>query len=154
MNKKGLTLIELMAVIAIIAILTIMIMPGIMSVRQSVLDNSYKNKVSQIENAAKEYGQEHITELISPVTHVFTNFNNADVRELNDGRVDCIYRTVNFLISSGYLKVSNSYDSNGVENTSFTNPKTGEAMNNKSVCIRFDNNDIIKRQIVAYLVEE
>ena len=151
MNKNGLTLIELMAVIAIIAILTIMIMPGILSVRQSVLNSSYKNKVSQIENAAKEYGQEHITELVSPVDPLTAE---DFAQGLTKGSPDCIYRTVNFLISSGYLKVSNSYDSNGVENTSFTNPKTGEAMNNKSVCIRFDNNDIIKRQIIAYLVEE
>ena len=64
MNRKGLTLIELMAVIAIIAILTIMIMPGIMSVRSSVLESTYKNKVSQIVAAGKDYGTEHITELI------------------------------------------------------------------------------------------
>ena len=37
MNKKGLTLVELLAVIAIIAVITIMITPGIMSIRNSVL---------------------------------------------------------------------------------------------------------------------
>ena len=27
-------------------------------------------------------------------------------------------------------------------------------MNNMSVCIRFDNNNVMKRQVMAYLIEE
>ena len=77
MNKKGLTLVELLAVIAIIAVISIMIIPGIFSIREGVLDSSYENKVSQIVNAAKNYGQEHITELKSPVTNpVESTFEN------------------------------------------------------------------------------
>ena len=50
MNKKGVTLIELMAVIAIIGMLAIMITPGVISLRNSVLESAYENKVSQIIN--------------------------------------------------------------------------------------------------------
>ena len=99
MNNKGLTLIELMAVIAIIAILAVMIVPGIFSLRTRVLESSYKNKVSQIVTAGRDYGMEHITELKSPVTNIVSSTD-----ELHAGSTDCIYRTVNFLINNGYLK--------------------------------------------------
>ena len=149
MNNKGLTLIELMAVIAIIALLSIMITPGIMSVRNSVLEDSYKNKVSQIVAAGKDYGTEHITELKSPVTNPL-----AENAHPTAGSGDCIYRTVGFLINNGYLKSSNSYAVGGGENVEFLDPRDNTPMNNMSVCIRFDNNNVLTRQVVAYLVEE
>ena len=149
MNSKGFTLVELLAVIAIIAIITIMIMPGILTVRNSVLESSYENKVSQIVVAAKDYGQEHITELKSPVSVPLP----ADATPTT-GSSDCIYRTVNFLINNGYLKTSNTYVVGGDESSDFLDPRTNEPMNNMSVCIRFDNNNVMKRQVMAYLIEE
>ena len=148
MNKKGLTLVELMAVIAIIAMLSIMITPAIFSVRSSVLESSYQNKVSQIVNAAKDYGAEHITELKSPVTTPVSS-----TAELHTGSSDCIYRTVSFLINNGYLKSNNSYVVEGQENNAFLDPRNNTPMNNMSVCIRFDNNNVMTREIIAYLVE-
>ena len=147
MNNKGLTLIELMAVIAIIAILAIMITPGILAVRNSVLDSSYENKVSQIENAAIDYGQEHITDLNNSVTNTYTPGN----KQKDD--TNCFYRTVSFLINNGYLKVSNSYSGDNV-NTGLTDPRDGSSLNHRRVCIRFDNNDPMRREVIAYLVEE
>ena len=140
MNKKGLTLIELMAVIAILAILAIMITPGIITVRNNVLESSYKNKVSQIVTAAIDYGQEHINELNNVVDE--SNPDNS-----------CIYRNVNFLINNGYLKVGNSYSEEGVV-TQLTDPRDGSSMNNLRVCIRFDSNSALRREIIAYLAEE
>lgn len=148
MSKKGLTLVELLAVIAIIAILVIMIMPGIMTVRNSVLESSYENKVSQIVTAGKDYGQEHITELKSPVNQAYIK----GVTE-NSEDPDCIYRTINFLINNGYLKTSNTYVVGGSESSDFVDPRSNEPMNNMSVCIRFDNNNIMTRQVIAYLIE-
>ena len=140
MNKKGLTLIELMAVIAILAILAIMITPGIITVRNNVLESSYKNKVSQIVTAAIDYGQEHINELNNVVDE--SNPDNS-----------CIYRNVNFLINNGYLKVGNSYSEEGVV-TQLTDPRDGSSINNLRVCIRFDSNSALRREIIAYLAEE
>lgn len=148
MNNKGLTLIELMAVIAIIAILAIMLTPGIMTVRNNVLKSSYENKVSQIVSAAKDYGVEHINELKSPVE---TIVSSTDV--LTSGSNDCIYRTVNFLINTGYLKTSNTYVIEGQVNPAFLDPRDNSPMNNMSVCIRFDNNNVMTREVIAYLVE-
>ncbi len=145
MNKRGLSLVELMAVIAIIGILAIMITPGIMSLRTSVLQSSYENKVSQIENAAKEYGQEHITELISPI-------NGDYIYGDKTTNPNCIYRTVGFLINNGYLKTGNTYSVADERNNQFVDPRNNSSMNNLAVCIRFDTNNPLTREIVAYLI--
>ena len=148
MNNKGLTLVELLAVIAIIGILAIMIVPGIFSLRERVLESTYKNKVSQIVTAGRDYGMEHITELKSPVTPV------TNIDSLHTGSTDCIYRTVNFLINNGYLKSNNTYAVADAEDTRFLDPRTNTPMNNMSVCIRFDNNNVMTREVIAYLIEE
>lgn len=149
MNKKGVTLIELMAVIAIIAMLSVMITPAVIAVRNDVLESSYYNKISQIENAAVDYGTIHINELNSPVQSTYIYGDKSK----NDN--DCTYRTVNFLINNGYLNVSNAYTVNdGERNITFTDPRDNTSMNNKIVCIRFDSNDPMTREIIAYVVEE
>ena len=94
MKNTGFTLVVLLAVIAIMGILMIMITPGVMSLRENVLENALENRISMIENAAKDYAQDHITEL------------DGDVRNYDGSKGpsnDCIYRTVNFLINSGYI---------------------------------------------------
>lgn len=148
MNKKGVTLIELMAVIAIIAMLAIMITPGVVSLRNSVLESSYENKVSQIVNAAIDYGTQNVHELPSPVSSTYMP------GDYSYNSTDCAIRNVNFLINNGYLNVSNSYTVNdGVRNATFTDPRDNSSMNNKLVCIRFDNNSAIDREIIAYIIE-
>lgn len=151
MNKKGFTLIEMLAVIAIIGLLAIMITPGIMSLRRSALENALESRISMIENAAKDYAQDHITELKSSVT---SSYNGE--KTPND---NCIYRNVNFLINSGYISTSNTYivedeSNNQIKENQILDPTTGLSMNNRRVCIRFDTNDAMNRKIVAYLVEE
>ena len=149
MNNKGLTLVELLAVIAIIAVITIMITPGILSVRESVLESTYENKVSQIVNAGIDYGTEHITELKSPVTADYVKGQSERLRP----DPDCIYRTVNFLIINGYLASANTHAVEEQANNNFLDPRTNTPMNDRSVCIRFDSNNAMTREIIAYLVE-
>ena len=60
MKKDGLTLVELLAVIAIIGILAVLISPAVISIRNNVLESTYQTRVSQIENAAKDYASDHI----------------------------------------------------------------------------------------------
>jgi prepilin-type N-terminal cleavage/methylation domain-containing protein len=156
MNKRGLTLIELMAAIAIVALLAVMITPGILAVRDSVMESTLETRISMIENAAKDYAHEHIDELISYKLDatgkvVFQNYVPGD-KKPNEY---CIYRTVNFLIINGYITNVNTYTaSNGEKEAGIIDPTTGENMNSRRVCIRFDTMNAMSRQIVAYLVEE
>ena len=148
MNKKGVTLIELMAVIAIIGMLAIMITPGVISLRNSVLESAYENKVSQIINAAIDYGTENVHELPSPVSSTYM------VGDHSYNKTDCAIRNVQFLLNNGYLNVSNSYTVNdGERNVAFTDPRDNSSMNNTLVCIRFDSNNAASREIIAYIVE-
>ena len=147
MSNKGFTLVEMMAVIAIIAILGIVITPGIISIRNSVLESTLASRVSMIENAAKDYAQEHIDELKSQVSSTYDGSKSPNQ--------DCIYRNVNFLINAGYLKSTNSYTGlDGEKENQIINPVTGESMNNQRVCIRFNTNNAMTREVIAYVVEE
>ena len=151
MNNRGFTLVEILAVIAIVAILAIMITPAIMSVRKNVLESSLENRISMIENAAKDYAHDHITEVKSTVT---SNYNGEKTANSN-----CIYRNVNFLINNGYLTANNTYltEDDGesqIKENQILDPVTGQSMNNRRVCIRFDTNDAVSRKIIAYVVEE
>ena len=151
MRKTGFTLIEILAVIAIMGLLIIMITPCIMSIRRSVLQNSLETRISMIENAAKDYAHDHITELKSYVTSSYDGEKTE-----ND---NCIYRNVNFLINSGYISSSNTYvvedeTTNQIKENQILDPVTGTSMNNRRVCIRFDTNDAMTRQVITYLVEE
>ena len=151
MKKEGFTLIEMLAVIAIMGLLIIMITPGIMSIRQNVLENSLANRISMIENAAKDYAHDHINELKSYVTSPYDGEKTE-----ND---NCIYRNVNFLINSGYISSSNTYvvedeSTDQRKENQILNPVDGTSMNNLRVCIRFDTNDAMTRQVITYLVEE
>lgn len=147
MSNKAFTLVEMMAVIAIIAILGIIVAPGILSIRKSVLESTLESRLNMIENAAKDYAQENIDELKSNVSSNYDGSRNPSP--------DCIYRTVNYLINSGYLKTNNSYTGrDGEKENQIINPVTGESMNNKRVCIRFDTNNVMTREVIAYVVEE
>lgn len=151
MKNNGFTLIEILAVVAIMGLLMIMIMPGIMSIRKNVLENALANRISMIENAAKDYAHDHINEVKSTVT---SNYDGSKTPNEN-----CIYRNVNYLINSGYISQSNTYvvedeSTNQIKENQILNPVTGQSMNNMRVCIRFDTNDAVNRSVVAYLVEE
>ena len=67
MNKKGMTLVELIAVIAILGILTVMVSPAIVGIRDMVMQNTLDSKITMIKAGAIEYAMEHINEIPSKV---------------------------------------------------------------------------------------
>ena len=156
MNKKGMTLIEIMAAIAIVAILAVMITPGILALRDSVLESTLETRISMIENAAKDYAQDHIDELKGYKIDgsgnvVFQNYVPGD-KTYNEY---CTLITVGALISNGYITNTNTYTlTNGEKESRIINPVTGENMNSKFVCMRFDTMNAMTRQIVTYLIED
>ncbi len=151
MKNNGFTLIEILAVITVIGLLAVMITPAIMSIRRNTLENALANRISTIENAAKDYAHEHINELKNTVTS-----NYAGEKTPNS---NCIYRNVNFLINNGYISSNNTYvvddESDGQrKENQIIDPITGTSMNNRRVCIRFDTNNAVSRKVITYLVEE
>ena len=143
MNNKGMTLVELMAVIAIIGLLAVLITPGIIAMRNSVLKNTLKSKITMIDNAAKDYAEEHIMQ----VPNIVTKPTDSYVLD-KTSKDDCLIRYVRVLISDGYL----SGDSN--DKRDLLNPVTGVSLNDEEVCMRYDTNDPLNRKIITYIIGE
>lgn len=146
--KKGFTLIELLAVIAILAILSLLTIPNIIETRKEVLENSYQSKVSTITNGAKDWANDNLVQIPSPVTASY-----AGIKVCNS---DCACILISELISRGYVAGDKNEDDNGhdVGKAIITDPRTGESMNNLLVCVRYDTNDAKTRKIISYIVEE
>ncbi len=146
--KKGFTLIELLAVIAILAILSLLVVPSIIETRDEVLENAYQSKVNSINNGAKDWANDNLVQIPSPISADYTG-----VKVCNS---DCACILVSELISRGYVAGDKSEDDNGHEvgKAVLTDPRTGQSMNNLLVCVRYDVKDAAKRKIISYIVEE
>lgn len=84
MNKKGFTLVELIAVIAIIGILSLVVVPNVMNISKNVNVRLAEEKKSHIISAAELYGT-----------------NNPDIF----GGTDVVYVSVQELIDAEYLEI-------------------------------------------------
>lgn len=62
-EKNGFTLLELMAVIVVLALLTLIIYPPIESALIKSRNQSYEAQISEIEEGAKNWAADHVTEL-------------------------------------------------------------------------------------------
>ena len=58
MNKKGFTLVEIIAVIALMAILIALAVPATMAIRRTILQREDNEQISAIESAAVYYAQD------------------------------------------------------------------------------------------------
>ena len=142
-DKKGMTLVEVLAVIAIMGILAVLVVPSIINMRNETLNEDYNNRVEMIKNAAIEWGNDNLNLIPKDVQNEY-----KDQRTLDS---ECAHPTVGYLIESGYLKGASTSSDEGYV---MINPKTGEEMNNLLVCIRYDNNDLLNRKLVSYIIEE
>lgn len=96
-NKKGFTLVELMAVIIILGIIMLITVPIINRILKNSKENLYNQQVAQIESAAKKWGAEQI--------------------DAFDNSVGGIYLlSINELQNSGYLESSDISDPRNKKN--------------------------------------
>ena len=81
-NKKGFTLVEILAVIVVLALIMTIAVPSTISISNKLKTNMYCEKISMIENQAKLYGEDRRDSLNTTGTSV----------------------TVKMLVDSNYLK--------------------------------------------------
>ena len=134
MSRKGFTLVEVMATIAILGILVILVTPSIIDIRKDMLQKIYDSRVSLIKNAALDYANDNLDQV--PVS-VNTSLPDSS----------CLTVTIKKLIDDGYLAGSDN------NKTEMHNPVTNENMNSKIVCIRYSDNDVMNRKLMAYIME-
>lgn len=82
-NKKGFTLVELLAVITILGILVTISVVSVTSVINRSTENSYKTLEDEMVEAAKKYVVENIDNYTSPVL-LSTLIENGYIKEIKD----------------------------------------------------------------------
>ena len=108
--------------------------------RESLLESMLTTKINLINSAAKEYASDRIMNIPSPVSSDYIGNKNS--------KDNCYTVYVRVLISNGYLKGDSE------DKLSIINPLTEESLNNELVCVRYDTNDAINRQIISYIIGE
>lgn len=92
MNKKGFTLVEILAVLVIIAVVSLIGTVSITGVRRKMDENLFKNKLGEIISAASKWGEDNKSELDTE-------------------------KTVGFLITNGYLETEEAINTIKYEHT-------------------------------------
>ncbi len=124
-NKKGFTLVELLAVIVILGLIAVIAIPNSMQVSDSVKKNLYCEKVDLLLSDAKRFGNDHLGVLRQA------------------GAQNCyISVTVDYLIGKGVIKKEQ-------ETTPYiTNPYDNSAMDGVEIGIYYHN-----KRAYAFYVE-
>ena len=94
MNKKGFTLVEILAVLVIIVVVSLIGTVSITGVKRKMEENLFKNKLGEIISAASKWGEDNKSEL---------NTEPA--------------KTVGFLITNGYLETEEAINTTKYEHT-------------------------------------
>lgn len=129
MNKKGFTLIELIATIVIMALILIMVMPSIIALRNNNKDKAYEYYGDSLIEAAK----------------IFVNKEGEDITSLGTlNFTGCVDISYNDLLSSDLIKAYND------ENINCTNAKVRytKSRNKESYSINLTCRDTSANKVV------
>ena len=127
MNKKGFTLVEILAVIVLIGLLFGLGIPGVMRISERMKEKSYTTKVGLIEQAGELWGQDNKTLLQQKECNI-------------DGKIyKCNKITINRLILDDYLQEDGKDDSGEYI---YNNPKDGSNITYTCVWIYKKNNRV------------
>ncbi|MEG1288336.1 MAG: prepilin-type N-terminal cleavage/methylation domain-containing protein [Bacilli bacterium] len=124
MNKKGFTLVELLAVIVLIAIIGAIGTYGIMGVNRNIKEQLWAGKVDLIKTGAEQYGDENKNLLKG----------NCIIKEKDVS--NCMEVTVGNLIEKGFVTTKEKDDTGkGI----IKNDATNKVVNEEKVFIYLEN---------------
>lgn len=131
LNKKGFTLVELLAVIAILGILSGFAIMAVSKYQKKATDDVYKNFIKQLKDGAINYLTSNISEIPSQKNGTIT-ITSSDLKEKGylDDIVDPIKKTKE---CTGTVKVTNNGNiSNQSEEDNITYDENGNMIINSS----------------------
>ena len=94
MNKKGFTLIELMAVVAILAIIGVIVIPKILKVKEDSINRLYKEQEDRLVEKAKEYMDDNyisssLNEFVITKTQLISGGYISEIYDLEKKETTC-----------------------------------------------------------------
>lgn len=104
MNKKGFTLVELLAVIVIIVLITLITNAGVNALQKGVNQSIWNSNISLIETSATKFGTDRLEQIKN-----LTTTCKIDNKTYNH----CMQISVNKLIEKGYIKTKEKIEYNG-----------------------------------------
>lgn len=112
-NKKGFTLVEVLATVVILAILVLAVAPATISIAGKIRTNTYCSKIKMLKKAGEMYAQENALD---------------ETCTINSTSYSCKNITVHTLLAAGYV------DANQGE-TVLTDPRDNSSMNTKEIIV-------------------
>lgn len=128
MNKKGFTLVEILAVLVIIAVVSLIGTVSITGVRRKMEENLFKNKLGEIISAASKWGEDNKSELDTT-------------------------KTVGFLITSGYLETEEAINTTKYEHTCGTSKSDVNGYVEDELCKNVITNNVDYKVLNSLTVE-
>lgn len=127
MNKKGFTLIELIAVIVIIGVLGILIVPNLLTAVDNSKEASYNSLIKNIVTSSQTYYEECEYGDLSNIAKY-----GSYACSINS---NTITTTLGTLANTGFLNVSDTKEENGKEVKVVLNPKNDNDISSCQVVI-------------------
>lgn len=134
MNRKGFTLVELMAVIAILGIILLIAVPSYLGVSKKIKEDMWDNKMKMIETAVEMWVQDN--------KNYWCEYSNTQKKwvakqYLIDNCINNNKCPIQDFIGSGYLKADKSTGE-------FIDPRTNKDVKGEFICggkIKYSNNE-------------
>ena len=125
MNKKGFTLVELLAVIAILAILAVLAVPAIINLFKSSKDNLFAYHAQEVfKSAEKELMSNGLRGIKSDIKKFDSNDSNNRIVSLDSGAdIYCIKVSDNKIVSFAFSDGSYWYYNDNISSASDISPE-------------------------------
>ena len=135
MNKKGFTLIELIAVIVILALISLIVFPTVNSIIKNSKEKAYNVQIDEIINAAKNYLTDNPTCI--PEMGSSTTFSGTCEGVKYNGDYTIAYVSIDVLLEKGYISTEDKLDGKEV----ILNPKNTKKALNGYVRVSYNNSN-------------
>jgi type II secretory pathway pseudopilin PulG len=139
MNKKGLTLIELIASIIIVFLLTSLVITNMVDVDKNTKQTDYDNLIKQIILAAEDYAGNH-AQLLNTIYTSTYEVSTQDSCTCSSTNPNVSLKT---LLDSGFIKGNNS------NKTSLVDPRNNEVMDEAYYVSFCHSEDVLKTTLCS-----